>query len=30
LVSEDIGELLEKMENYQPIHHDKWLNREQV
>jgi uncharacterized protein (TIGR00730 family) len=29
-VSEDIGELLEKMENYQPIHHDKWLNREQV
>ncbi|MFT7308423.1 MAG: hypothetical protein ACI964_001004 [Spirosomataceae bacterium] len=30
IVSDDIDELLEKMENYQPVHHDKWLNREQV
>jgi hypothetical protein len=30
IVSDDINELLEKMENYQPIHHDKWLYREQV
>lgn len=30
IVSDDINELLEKMENYQPVHHDKWLNREQT
>lgn len=30
IVSESINELLEKMGNYRPVHHDKWLNREQV
>lgn len=30
IVSDDINELLEKMENHQPVHHDKWLIREQT
>lgn len=30
IVSDDVKELLQKMENYKPVHHEKWLNREQV
>lgn len=30
IVSDDINILLEKMENHQPVHHNKWLNREQT
>ncbi len=30
IVSDDLNELLEKMENYKSVHHGKWLSREQT
>lgn len=28
--SDDLNDLIDKMESYQPVHHDKWMNREQT